>query len=1070
MEASFFSPSINILRDQKEVLNYIPTRNSEKAFEKITASFSNGAKSFNIIGAYGSGKSAFLIALTKVLEKKSDYFSNPLNVEVNSFETYFIVGEYSSFKSKILDVFDLSKKNYVNDLASFFNKKAELKIGQLIIVDEFGKYLEYAAKENPEDELYFIQQLAEFANSPNLPILFITTLHQAFEDYALGLTSKQKREWDKVKGRLIEVSFNEPVEQLLLLASERIIQKRIRCNISLENQFKLFEIIQDANAFPMKDHFTFEFAKKLFPFDILSGAIATLAFQKYGQNERSLFSFLESEEYLGINDFVDGSEFYHIGRIYDYLKYNFYTLLNSRYNPDALHWKSIEEAIQRAESIFDEDLDSSIMILKVIGLLSIFGRKGQKITKDFLNTYSQIALKINDSERIIAELEKNQLIRFRDYSQKYVLFKGTDFDISFELELAEGLVSRDISISQHLKRHFNFPILPAKRVFYERGTPRHFVFDINENPINETPRGHIDGYIELIVNDSLDENVIRAYSRISKEPILYGWFRNSELIRNKIIEIEKIQIVKKNCIDDAIATAELDSFLYFAKEELNKLFQSSFYGAEASVSWFFNGEKKYFKNAKDLNSTLSEISERIYHNTPVYKNELINREKVSGTISLAKKKLIEQIIKQPDKLDLGFDEKRFPPEKTIYLSLLKNTGIHQIFKDKWVLGRPNASSFYALWDVCEKFLDDCTISQREISDLIEILRSKPFKLKQGFIDFWIPIFLLAKQKSIALYEQDIFVPSLTSDTLEVVMKQPAKYQIRTYNLTENQLRIFNRYRFFLNQNQESSPDSCTFIETVKPFLVFYNRLVDYTKNTKNLSNNAIRLRDAISQATNPVTVFFEDIPRALGFTLNESLDNKKLEKFSIALQDATRELSSAFPGLVNRIEEVINYSVRDERIDFPENKLLLQERFAKLKSGQIDHKLRVLINRINTPLEDRQSWINSIATAIIDKPIDQFYDSDEDDFKSIFYDRIHELDNLTEISRKDIDHDKEVVFKLELTSLVKGIQRNLIRLPKTQADQIDQKKQVFKKMLNNKDKKSNIVLLIKLLQEEIENE
>src|SRR5690606_17223629 len=114
-----------------------------------------------------------------------------------------------------------------------------LKIGQLIVVDEFGKFLEYAAKESPEEELYFIQQLAEFANTPELPVLFITTLHQPFEDYALSLDKTQRNEWDKVKGRLTEVSFNEPVEQLLFLASERIKQKKYSCRIKVKYQKQL---------------------------------------------------------------------------------------------------------------------------------------------------------------------------------------------------------------------------------------------------------------------------------------------------------------------------------------------------------------------------------------------------------------------------------------------------------------------------------------------------------------------------------------------------------------------------------------------------------------------------------------------------------------------------------------------------------------------------------------------------------------------------------------------------------------------------------------------------------------
>jgi hypothetical protein len=91
-------------------------------------------------------------------------------------------------------------------------------------------------------------------------------------------------------------------------------------------------------------------------------------------------------------------------------------------------------------------------------------------------------------------------------------------------------------------------------------------------------------------------------------------------------------------------------------------------------------------------------------------------------------------------------------------------------------------------------------------------------------------------------------------------------------------------------------------------------------------------------------------------------------------------------------------------------------------------------------------------------------------FQTIFPRRIHELDNLTDISEKDIDEAKEEILKLELTSFVKGVQRNMIRLSKEKALQIDEKKKIIQKLLYKNDKQANIALLIKLLQEEIENE
>jgi hypothetical protein len=1073
MQTKVYSPSINILRDVNSHFDYISTRNGEKAFQKITSAFfEKGRKSFNLIGAYGSGKSAFILALEKVLNKKAAYFINPLNGSINSFDPIFIIGNYSSFKSVFCDALKLKKDGDIfKEFKTITQKKAKSKTGQLIVVDEFGKFLEYAAKESPEEELYFIQQLAEFANTPELPILFITTLHQPFEDYALSLDKTQKNEWDKVKGRLTEVSFNEPVEQLLFLASERIKQKNYPCRINAKKRKQLFEAIEKADVFPMRDYFSFKFAQKLFPFDILSASIATVAFQRYGQNERSLFSLMESEDYLGLNDFTNGYEFYNVACIYDYLKYNFHSLLNSRYNQDSAHWKAIDETLQRAETIFEKDFENAAQIIKTIGLISALGRQGQKVTKEFLVNYANIALNIPEAGKIVDVLELKQLICFRQYSQRYVLFKGTDFDINLELELADGKATKDFSIIHQLHKHFNFPIVPAKRIYFEKGTPRYFMFELSETPIQKVPEEQIDGYINLIFNDVLDFDKCLSRSAKQDKAILYGWFQNADEVKKLLVEIEKIRIVKANCLDDSIALAELDAYLNETNDKLNNFFQASYFGENANVKWFYNGEMIPFKNQREFNLQLSKIADEIYYSTPTLRNELMNREKISGAISTAKKNLLEKLIKSSKEENLEFDENRFPPEKTIYHALLKETGIHQKINDKsWHLDCPSNKTFLELWKKSESFLDNCVTAPRKLSDFIEDLQKKPFKLKQGFIEFWVPIFLIAKQKYFAFYELDLFIPSLNPDILEVAMKQPQKYLISTFNLDTTRLNIFNRYRNFLNLIKEHAPNSDSFIETVKPFLVFYQRLVPYTQQTKNLKKEALRLKEAISQATDPEKVFFEDIPRALGFTINDLEQDKKLEEFSITLQNATREISAAFSNLVNRIEKIIGETIRQEKIDFPKNKILLQQRFKNLYKGKIDPKLRVLIQRINTPLDDRQSWISSIATAIMGKQLDQFTDSDELEFRIIFPKRIHELDNLTDISKKDIDENKEEVLKLELTSFVKGVQRNLIRLPKAKVKQIEEKKQSIQKLLDLNDKQANIALLIKLLQEEIENE
>ncbi|WP_083631382.1 hypothetical protein [Labilibacter marinus] len=1071
MRTNIFSPSINIIRDQNSELNYIPTRNAENAFNKIVSTSETGTKSFNLIGAYGSGKSSFLLAFERVLNNKSRYFVGPSIGEVKEYKKSFIVGEYNSFKNAFCKELKLdSKKDILQQLSKRVQKLKKDKNGLIIAVDEFGKFLEFAAKESPEEELYFIQQLAEYVNNPGFPLFFITTLHQPFEDYALELSKVQKKEWDKVKGRLIEVTFNEPVEQLLFLASERIASKNIPNNITKEHQRNLFEAISQSGAFPMRDYFSFEFAQKVFPFDILSASVLTLAFQTYGQNERSLFTFLESHDYLGLSDFGNGDGFYNIANVYDYLIYNFHSLLNSRFNPHGVHWRAIDDALGRAEAYFEGDLLEARKILKTIGLLSIFGRSGQKISSDFLIGYGEHALALSNVKDILEKLERKQLIRYRNYSDRYVLFKGTDFNIIEELELASDKISKDFSVVNLLRKQFNFPILQAKRSFYETGTPRYFVTEITEQPINKEPQHSVDGYINLIYSDTLSiEDVIR-FSKSNSHAILYGVYTNFDDVRESLIELEKIELVKQKCNDDSIALGELESQSNELKAALNKIVEKSFFGENAFVKWFFQGEEVSFRNSKSLNSFLSNICDITYYSTPIYKNELINREKLSGTISGAKNRLINNALINDNVEDLRFDKGKFPPEKTIYLSLLKATGLHGLVDGEYQYCSPSDNSFNDLWNISEEFLDECKVAPRFLSDLIKKLSERPLKLKQGFIEFWVPVYLIIKRRTFALYEKDTFIPEITGDIIEIAMKQPQKYKLNTFALDENKLKLFNKYRHFLNQVEEVSPNSNSFIETVKPFLSFYKRLVLFSQNTNQISKEAQRLRVVLAHTEDPEKVFFDEIPRAIGYSTKDLFSDESMESFTIALKNATSELSAAYSELINRIEEYINSIIDSSQLSFPENKLLLQKRFKKIRKEHLKTKNKVLLQRINTPLDDRQSWLTSIASAVVNKTPNNFSDDDEKAFQNLFQQYISDLDNISDISKKDIDSEKEEVLKLEVTSFVKGVQKHLIRMPKVKSRRLDEKKNSIREFLSSEDKQENITLLLKLLQEEIDNE
>ncbi len=108
------------------------------------------------------------------------------------------------------------------DLADFVHQKQGR--GVLVVVDELGKCLEYAAR-GPKgaDEVFLLQELAEAASRSGAhPILLVTLLHQAFDRYAKDLAAETRAEWVKVQGRFEDVAFLDAPGELLRLAARTI--------------------------------------------------------------------------------------------------------------------------------------------------------------------------------------------------------------------------------------------------------------------------------------------------------------------------------------------------------------------------------------------------------------------------------------------------------------------------------------------------------------------------------------------------------------------------------------------------------------------------------------------------------------------------------------------------------------------------------------------------------------------------------------------------------------------------------------------------------------------------------
>ena len=1072
--ARTFSLSANIENGFAEGSHYIVTPNAKNAIHNIVNDFRSGIHSFTIIGSYGTGKSSFLLALETDLKKtgKQTYLLDSKNLsDAKSFEIMNIVGDYaemSTLLSKALNV-EGNSANILDNLRDYYIQCQNKGKFLLIVIDEFGKVLEHAAKNNPEKELYFLQKLSELVNVPTRNMMLLTTLHQNFGAYAKGLMEAQANEWIKVKGRFKEITFVEPIEQLLYLASAQLHERNNAYKSECVNP--LLELAKETR-YVSKD-FPFDTANQLYPLDIFAAYAITNAIQRYGQNERSLFTFLSAKGRNSISEFEPTKhQTYNLPMVYDYILYNFYSYLKEA-NSDSMSWSTIQVSVERVEGqdwSTEKEMLQAVMLVKAIGLLNLFGTAGFKLSANNLSVYAREAMAIYNAREIIQKLSAKKIIRFAAYKERLMLFEGTDVDIEAEIREAGMMVSRPVAFVDELNVFFNRRISPVKAHFYQKGTPRFFDYIIREEPIDIVPTGDTDGYIELIF--STNKNALEEITKFSSETnnaLIFAYFTDTEDIIEHLYNIKKYMYLLERVLDknDRVAVSEIQKLKEYEETLLNKTISDNLFSYKNRVVWMYGGKEQKVESHRDFNMLLSQVCNEVYSKTPVMVNELFNKHKLSGTITAARKSYLTYLIEHYSETGMGFPDDKFPPEKTIYASLLLNTGLHQNGDFTEV---PTNNGFMPLWEACEEFLQSSENKARKISELIKLLSAKPYKLKQGFLDFWIPTYLFIKRQDFALYDasKGAFMPNVNMEFFDLLQKHPGDYEVKKFAVDGVKLGFFNQYRRFINLGEEFSITNASFIETIKPFLSFYVRLDEYTKHTRKFDHEStIKFRDVLAKAKDPEKAFFEDLPEALGFTPEKLKQEEFINEYGRIIQRAIKELRSCYTQLIDRIETRLVEQFGLQSYDYSDYIVEVRERLAHVKDYLLTDKQREFYHHVMTEYDNRIQWYQSICYTILEQRLDALKDEQEDKLSDDLLYLFRECEKYSDISAKVGDEERSDAYSFDMvTNMGTNVRTQTYILPEKDKKKVSELERQINQLLSG-DNNIDVCTLLSILNKKM---
>lgn len=1053
-----FTRSISLPRDweRKEALEgYILTPSGRDILGRFAAALRGDSpiRAFSVTGPYGSGKSAFALFAAQVLGgrgpigeharahlKTQDFslwgklfsanapFSAPDAVcpvlvtgTRDPLESALASGLSAGLRrflpcplprglAKQLD--DLARRpERTTALVGAFEEALEFITapnsgcrGLLLVIDELGKFLEYAASHSDEGDVFVLQALAEAAARAEKPFLVLTTLHQALDRYTAHISPGRRQEWAKVQGRFEDIAFEESTDQVLRLLAQAI---EHRGPESLRGSLERHGRELAAQAWALGSRIGALEKRELV--DLLAACsplhpsvtvVLGPLFRRLAQNERSLFAFLSSGEPFAFQEFLrtvswgpKTGEVFRLDRLYDYVSTALGSALFSQHR--GKFWAEVQSVLARLHQASPLEM----RLAKAVGLLQALGYSaGVPASRDFLKfALSGAQTADNEIEAAILALEKRSIIVYRRHANGYALWEGSDVDIDNRMRDARRAVDPKRELTAFLEELAPPRPLVARRHMLRTGTLRYFEICYAdratlESALTQEPTqadGRIIYCLPLHAEDRKAIKVMLRSASLQDRAMVIAALPAAVFdLKDVCLEPACLRWTLRNTpglASDATARQELRARLAAADYRLSHQLRTSYAPSQGQrCQWFHRGSEVAFPSMRSFNEFLSDVCDGIYSSTPCWRNELVNRRSLSSAAAAARRNLIEAIFEHPHEEDLGISGT--PPERSMYETLLRSSHFHR--KQGGILDfrGPDAKAEPAvkdIWRAINRFLAETEAAKLSVERLFSLLRRPPFGLKDGVLPVLLAVTLAHYHAQVALYEEGSFVPRPSASVFERIFRSPEKFDLQRFRIVGPRAAVFQQYADMLTKAGAVKGEKTDLLQIVRPLVRLVKDLPDYVGKTKHLSPTAQSVLRAIREARQPDRLLFVDLPTACDFPAFETkgkVGQDQVEPYFETLRSGLAELQSAYPQLLTDVEHLL---IRAFKHTGPLAKLRQEiEHEARLVLNvAVDAKLKsFLLRAIDAGVED-QTWLESIATLLAGKPPTAWDDQDRARFE-----------------------------------------------------------------------------------------
>ncbi|WP_113928078.1 hypothetical protein [Bacillus sp. P14.5] len=903
------------------------------------------------------------------------------------------------------------KEDFTEQIKFVIDQLDKQNLGLFIVYDEFGRFLQSLQPNMIHETMQDLQDLAELSDhhAKHLHLLFIT--HKNLRHYFLKLSEEYQNEFQRIEKRFQLYHIDSDRSTFIRITESllsKMEQKREIPNLTetdVKNELRKYPLFSHLNQVEIEKLVI----KGAYPIHPVAIFMLPHLSSYFAQNERTLFTFLQSKEKGGLVNHIKHNTGY-------YLTYKLFDFFFPEIDQEEYVENKGLEIYKKLVPRIPIDKNELKNLFKFLSLWSITNLSSkQKLTSDFISFAMSLEKELVENQ--LLQLSKLKVIRFNRIQGSWELFEGSSIDLDHEILLRKEtstitsnqkkgilektlnrkyFLSNDYNDQKSMTRFASVNIILSSEILDANFDSSKIRFEMNSDAIVN--------YV-LIEDTQEYEIVIEKLASINDK---YSYF---------CIPFKSIQEVKEELFQyHILTTLKQDAdFMKNDKDLLNEVtikledvfytltnFMKTYTEFSGELQWYLNGKKLQIKNEIIFEKILSNRMFEIFPLTPEVRNDSFVRRKINSVQRKAGFKVVDHIIEDYNEGGLAIEGNG--PDYLIYATIFKNNNL-----DLSNLNEIESIEFNSLRNdlVSELLRKD----QGKLSDLTQILKLEPYGIRAPLIPIILISLLRDKWDQLMFYRNEMYVPAITGEKLYQMVEEDTEYEFAFYNFDEKYKPLFNFLKeTFGEYVSETALRSATPIVLSSGLLNWLRSLPRFTQVTNNMNKELVEFRDLIKRSEidprSTIELFY------LNYASNLSAINRNKESLESHLLDYKKVLK-------NRVLNLIGC-----------NEFIELFQWANKKNPVIKKNNSLVNGIINA---DRDNWIDSIILTIVGVRLEEWSDTTDHMFEQLLlkdYNSIESDIPQGEYLTISLNGSEKSITKLEMSTKTQTIYKNVHRMIK----------------------------------------